>query len=113
MFIVDITKRVANMVTKELLNIARAYSDSLQEFFDIECVYLFGSCVVRENWDSEIDIAVVSKDFTSNIVSDRLKLMRIRRQVDTRIEPHPINIKDFTLENAFAVSIIETGIKIS
>lgn len=103
----------AVMVTKELLNIARAYSDVLKEYFEIEYVYLFGSCVVRANWDSEIDIAVVSKDFGENIVADRLKLMRIRRQVDTRIEPHPISIKNFTLENTFAVSIMESGIKIS
>ena len=102
-----------NLVTKELLNIARAYADLLKEFLDVESVYLFGSCVVRASWDSEIDIAVISKDFTADTVAERLKLMRIRRQVDTRIEPHPINIKNFTQDNPFAVSIMETGIKIS
>ena len=101
------------MVSKEILKIAKAYADSLKEVLNIDCVYLFGSCVLRSNSGSEIDIAVVSKDFSNNIVLERLKLMRIRRQIDTRIEPHPINLKDFTLNNAFAVSIMETGIKIS
>lgn len=101
------------MVSKEILNIAKAYADCLKNIFEIDSIYLFGSRVLRKNCDSEIDIAVVSKDFSSNIIAERLKLMRIRREIDTRIEPHPINTKDFTKDNAFAVSIMETGIKIS
>lgn len=100
------------MVSKEIIKIAKAYADSLRGILDIEEIYLFGSCVLRANSGSEIDIAVVSKDFINNLVLERLKLMRVRRQIDTRIEPHPINSKDFTFDNAFAVSIMETGIKI-
>lgn len=101
------------IVSNEVLIIAKTYGDLLKEVLDVDSIYLFGSCVLRTASYSEIDIAVVSKDFTNDIILERLKLMRLRRQVDTRIEPHPINLKDFTSNNLFAVSIMETGIKIS
>jgi uncharacterized protein len=39
-------------------------------------------------------------------------LMRLRRNVDLRIEPHPIMEQDFNSSNPFAWEIEKTGIKI-
>jgi uncharacterized protein len=38
--------------------------------------------------------------------------MKLRRQIDNRIEPHPFPLKDFNKTNPMAKEIIETGIKI-
>lgn len=40
------------------------------------------------------------------------QLMRLRRKVDLRIEPHPICIKDFNNLNPFAFEIQRTGVEI-
>lgn len=101
------------MVNQEIVNIARTYAELLRETLDnVDSVYLFGSLVSRANSDSDIDIAVISKNFIDNLNATRLQLKRIRREVDPRIEPHPFHTKDFNMENPFAKNIIETGIRI-
>ena len=53
--------------------------------------YLFGSYRLgKASRDRDIDLLVVSPDFTDNVIEDRMKLMRARREVDYRIEPHPV-----------------------
>ena len=56
---------------------------------------------------SDIDVAVISKDFTGDLVDDTLKLMRVRRKVDNRIEPHPIIANDFNDSNPFVKEIMK------
>lgn len=41
-----------------------------------------------------------------------MQLMRIRRDVDLRIEPHPIGESDFTEMNPFAFEIQKSGIEL-
>lgn len=36
----------------------------------------------------------------------------LRREVDTRIEPHPFLVSDFTENNPTAREIMETGVRI-
>ena len=74
----------------------------------------------RTNWwprgkydnDSDIDIAVVTNSFSGDIVEDTFTLMKLRRQVDTRIEPHPFLPSEFTEKNPMAREIMQTGIRI-
>jgi len=40
---------------------------------------------------------------------DQLLLMKLRRKVDLRIEPHPFLIEEFSADNPFVKTIIETG----
>ena len=37
----------------------------------------------------------------------------VKENVDVRIEPHPIKVKDFEDGNPFVQEIIETGIKVA
>ncbi len=46
------------------------------------------------------------------LIEDTFALMRLRREVDLRIEPHPFLISDFTENNPVAREIMETGIRI-
>jgi uncharacterized protein len=65
---------------------------------------------VRGNYneDSDIDIAVVFKDYNSHI-EIQLELMRLRRNIDSRIEPHPFRESDFDMSNPMAYEIIKHG----
>ena len=59
---------------------------------DIHCqkVYLYGSYArgTFSNY-SDIDLAIVSDDLTGDIIDDQVLLMKLCREIDSRIEPHP------------------------
>jgi len=67
-----------------------------EEKFDLLTVYIFGS-LIKGNFTewSDVDIAVVSKDLTGDPVDDRVKLMKLRWDIDLRIEPHPFLPEDW------------------
>jgi hypothetical protein len=39
--------------------------------------------------------------------------MKLRKNVDLRIEPHPINASDFNVMNPFACEIMKKGIELN
>jgi predicted nucleotidyltransferase len=93
--------------------IAERYAELLKEEIDVQCVYLFGSYVKGTNTkDSDIDILVVSDSFGDDVIEDRVKLMKIRRKVDYRIEPHPLRSSEFDLSNPFVREVLNTSIRI-
>ena len=98
---------------KTIENIARNFTELLRSEMNIKEVYLYGSAARGgANADSDIDIAVVGDDFIGDPVEDRFKLMKLRRKVDTRIEPHHFQSSEFDKSNPFVKEIISTGIKI-
>lgn len=48
--------------------------------------------------NSDIDIAVILKDYT-NPVEIQPDSMRLRKKIDSRVEPHPFREKDFDMAN--------------
>jgi hypothetical protein len=42
----------------------------------------------------------------------QLELMRLRRNIDSRIEPHPFRESEFVLSNLLADEILKYGIEI-
>ncbi len=67
-----------------------------KEGIKINKVYLYGSYASKESDEfSDIDIAVVSPDFTENRYKERLRLMKIASKIDKRIEPVPFRPEDF------------------
>ena len=77
----------------------------VKELIHLDAIYLFGSFAKgTADKDSDIDLIVVSSDWTDNIVEDTMLLMRARRQVDLRIEPHPIRPEELD-ENPFILSL--------
>ncbi len=94
-------------------DIARRYADVLQREFNLLGLYVYGSYVKgTQRSDSDIDIAVVADIFTGDVIEDTLQLMKLRRGVDTRIEPHPFLPSDFTHSNPMALEVMRTGIRI-
>lgn len=75
----------------EMIDLIKRYHDVLKQSMLVDAIYLFGSYSRgTADQDSDIDLLVVSPDFTDDIIEDRMKLMRARREVDYRIEPHPV-----------------------
>lgn len=99
---------------KHILKIVEKYAEQLKENMDVKGVYLFGS-FVRGGFDedSDIDVAAVSDEFNGDLVDDTLKLMKFRRNVDNRIEPHPFLVKDFNENNPLVKELLSNNIKIA
>ncbi len=75
--------------------------------------YIFGSYAKGlNNADSDIDLAIIFKKL-KNTFDKQVNLMKLRRQFDTRIEPHAFRESDFHNQNPLAHEILTTGLEIS
>ncbi len=79
----------------------------------LERAILFGSYAkgTADKW-SDIDVALVSKDFTGIGFYDRKRINPFIIKVDSRIEPHPFRPEDFTRDNPFLDQILKDAIEI-
>lgn len=100
---------------KLIMEIVQKYVDKICENYKIEAIILFGSYAKgTNNENSDIDIAIITDDFENDIFDEELNLMKLRRKIDTRIEPHLIRIKDYkNAETPFIKEVIDTGIKVA
>jgi uncharacterized protein len=97
------------MAKTDVINIAQKYAEAVRGRFDYIKIILFGSYAKgNSNDDSDIDIAIVFKDF-NNIIEMQLELMRIRRKIDSRIEPHPFRESEFEVSNPLVNEIVKYG----
>ena len=97
------------------INKAKSFIDLLKKNgIDVSEAYLFGSVgsgVADE--DSDIDIAVVSRDFEGLPYYDIKKISRYRRIVDLRLEIHPFSLSDIEANPPpFFVKIKKEGIRL-
>jgi predicted nucleotidyltransferase len=81
-----------------------------EEHLDIWRVYLYGS-YKRGTYhvDSDIDLAVFWDRDAIDGLDEDLLLMKLRRDIDLRIEPHSFARTDFDETDPFIREIIETG----
>lgn len=94
-------------IIKKLLNALSENNIKISE------AYLFGSYAYERNSEfSDIDLALVSRNFTGFRYLDIKKIGRIVRNIDYRIEIHPFSESDKG-ESMFLDEIIRTGIKIA
>lgn len=87
-------------------------SELRRTYSDLRQVYIFGSFArgtVRR--DSDIDLAMIFDDVPDNF-DRQVQLMKLRRQFDSRIEPHVFRAADFDSSDPLAGEIIKTGIEI-
>ena len=92
----------------------RRFVLEVQQRFKVLEVYLFGSQVTgsADQW-SDIDILVVSPDFSNDRHEARLALMQIARSVDKLIEQHPMAPEDFNISTPLAYEVKNRGVRIS
>ncbi len=104
---------VKKNVDLNIIEIIKEYIKEVSKYYNIQEVYLFGSYAKgTNNEDSDIDVAVVinSEENTFDLL---VQLMMYTQDIDLRIEPHPIKLKDFEEGNPFVKEIIDTGIKVA
>ena len=100
------------MVDKKIIELAKTYIKLIPNNMDLKGAYLFGSYVNgNEREESDIDIALVIGKMNNFFDTQRM-LMKLRRKIDLRIEPHPIGESDFTEKNPFAFEIKKNGIEL-
>ena len=76
-------------------------------------VMLFGSCAKGETHErSDIDIAVVSKTFGSNIIENRVRVSLLGYQINSDIEAHPFSTDDWKYVTPFINEIKKTGVEL-
>ena len=91
------------------LDIAQRYAYAVNANYDSIRIFLFGSYAKGNfNDDSDIDIAVVLKNYSSQ-TDMQLELMRLRRKIESRIEPHPFRESEFERSNPIVDEIIKYG----
>lgn len=85
------------MAKGEVIEIIKRYAEALKtKGIYFHKIILFGSYASdTPGRDSDIDIAVVSRDFGKDRFKERVLLSKIAYYVDVRIEPHPVSLKDF------------------
>ncbi|MGB9498873.1 MAG: nucleotidyltransferase domain-containing protein [Dissulfuribacterales bacterium] len=81
---------------------------------DISEAYVFGSTIHgSQNEDSDIDVAVISKNFSGFRYYDIKRISRLRRAVDLRLEIHPFAYDDIcSSPPQFYLEIKKTGRRI-
>lgn len=93
----------------DAIDSAKKYAIAIKGKYDCQRIILFGSYAKGNyNEDSDIDIAIVFADY-NNLLDMQLELMRIRRKIDSRIEPHPFRERDFNLSNPLVNEIMAYG----
>lgn len=78
--------------------------------YRVKKAYLYGS-YAKANYhkDSDIDVLIVSDDFSGDRFRDSLKIVKFRRNIDLRIEPMPYRPEDFNDSDPLVVEVKRTG----
>ncbi|NBC83659.1 MAG: nucleotidyltransferase domain-containing protein [Bacteroidetes bacterium] len=99
------------MDQKEVINKVRQYKALLQNHFDVDRVYLFGSYLLGTNRkDSDIDVAIILNHVEEDYFSVTPVFWKLRHEVDDRIEP--ILIEKDNDRSGFLKEIEKWGIEI-
>ena len=94
----------------EALKLAENYIDLISSKYDVQQAILFGSFAKGTNHkDSDIDIALIINN-VEDIIDTQIDLMKLRRNINLRIEPHPFMTSDFNKSNPVANEILKYGI---
>ena len=98
--------------TDSIIEIIRRYIEELEKNqIHIAEAIIFGSYARgKAKPESDIDIALISNDFTGDRFEDRRRIVPLRRIIDSRIEPIPFRPEDFNNGGPLAEEIKRTGV---
>ena len=101
-------------ISAEIIDKIKSFAKELEsDNLNISQIFLYGSYAKnQENAWSDIDLAVVSDDFTGNRMIDYDRFVDAIIKVDRSIEPIPYKTEFFTDDNPFVKEILNTGIRI-
>jgi predicted nucleotidyltransferase len=105
-------QKIKNMDKREAIDIAEKYLKSISSKYSVKRAILFGSSAKgNNNKDSDIDIAIIIGN-AKDIIDIQIELMKLRRNIDLRIEPHPFFERDFDITNPVVNEILKYGIEL-
>jgi len=88
--------------------IAREYAEEVKNFLQPSAIVIFGSYVNgKPNEWSDIDIAVIVKDFQGDWLEAASKLWSLTRKVSIDIEPHLLDENEDP--SGFVEHVLKTG----
>ena len=99
---------------KLIYKLIKKYVNELRKRnIDVVGAYLFGSYAQgkAKEW-SDIDVALLTEKIIGDSFDFRFLLMKIAREIDYNIEPHPYLANEFNEDNPLAVEIMKTGYKV-
>jgi len=104
---VKIDDSIVNTVKEFLVKVSN-------EGINITAAYIYGSYAknTEHKW-SDIDVAVISPDFIKGRFEEGVRLAKISKYVDSRIEPMPFSLETFVNDNPLAWEIKKDGIPVS
>jgi uncharacterized protein len=99
------------MDKREAESIANKFIAVVSKKYPVKKAWLFGSYARGTNRvDSDIDIAILVKN-NYEIIDLQIDLMKMRRQIDMRIEPHPFTEEYFNESYLLKSEIEKYGIE--
>ena len=100
---IDLVRKLVSQYISQLKNCG----------ISVERAILYGSFAKGYATEfSDIDFAVISKNFSGERFNDRRKIIPLRRSIDERLEPMPFLPEDFHEGNPLAAEIMAHGIEI-
>jgi len=100
-------------ISPEIEEIIRKFIALIQKERTVLKVILYGSYAkgMAREW-SDIDVAVISNDFSDDLFQERANLMKLASCVDERIEPNPFRPGDFNENDPMVSQINRSGAEI-
>lgn len=101
-------------IPKNILEIVMKYIQELSKEISIDKVIIFGSYAKNTyNEDSDIDIAIFSKDFkTTSIIEDMSFLLIKTSGLGIDLQPQPFTLDDYSNPDGLVKEILDTGIEL-
>jgi len=101
-------------VPEKIMEVIAEYISIISSEIAIEKVFLFGSYAKgAQHQDSDIDIAVYSKDFSSETrIEDMTYLLGKTRGLDFDIQPFPFGADDYEDPMGIIEEILRTGVEL-
>ena len=97
----------------DVKKIVTNFLEEVRKKYSIDGAYLFGSFAkgTSSEW-SDIDIAIISSDFSDDLFEERLNLMQLAVSIDDRIEPKPYKKELFDRNDPLLDDIQKHGIQL-
>lgn len=100
-------------IAPEVIASVERFLAVLRQRLHIDAAYVYGSQVTgsARPW-SDIDVAVVSPDFSDDLFQERVALMQCAAVIDDRIEPQPFRPDRFGPNDPLANEIARRGVRL-
>ncbi len=105
--------RAVAQIAPDIIASVERFLAVVRERLRVDAAYLYGSQVTgsARPW-SDIDVAVISPDFSNDLFQDRIALMRWAAAIDDPIEPQPFTPDRFNPNDPLASEVSRNSIRL-